>query len=159
MSSTLILVEVEKLQEHITKAVEDNCSTPLIYVSLNKPHESVDASLKERGIDTKKIFFIDCLTNEQKSEEVILVNPTQLDKLNQVIDLFIKEIPGKKALIVDALSTLLIYNNENKVALFVKEVTEYAARKDVEIIALSPKTQGEELLNKIFNFFNVVNKK
>jgi archaellum biogenesis ATPase FlaH len=61
-------------------------------------------------------------------------------------------------LIIDALSTLLIYNNENKVAAFVKEITEYAQDYDVEVIALSPKTKGEELLNKIFNFFDEVKK-
>ena len=54
---------------------------------------------------------------------------------------------------------MLIYNNENRVAQFVKEITEYASQKDVEVIALSPKTKGEELLNKIFNFFDKVIKK
>jgi len=61
-------------------------------------------------------------------------------------------------LIIDALSTLLIYNNENKVAAFVKEVTEYASENEVQIVAFSPETKGEELLNKIFNFFDKVKK-
>jgi hypothetical protein len=51
---------------------------------------------------------------------------------------------------------LLIYNNENRVAIFMKEVTEYASDNDVHVIAFSPKTQGEELLDKIFNFFDKV---
>lgn len=87
------------------------------------------------------------------------LHPTDLKKLTAAIDTFIKDIPGKKFMLLDALSTLLIYNDENKVAQFVKEITEYAAEKDVEVFALSPKTKGEELLNKIFNFFDKVKKK
>jgi len=159
MASTLIITNVENLQDEINRIIKARGNIPLIYVSLNKDHESVEKYLKEQGLDVSKIFFIDCLTNEQKNKDVILVYPTQLDKLNLVINMFIKEISGKKVLLVDALSTLLIYNNENKVAQFVKSVTEYATRKEVEVIALSPKTQGEELLNKIFNFFDEVKKK
>ena len=70
-----------------------------------------------------------------------------------------KDIKGEKFLIIDALSTLLIYNDENKVAKFVKEITEYASQNDVDVIAFSPKTKGEELLNKIFNFFDKVKKR
>lgn len=62
-------------------------------------------------------------------------------------------------MIIDALSTLLIYNSENKVAKFVKEITECASKGNMEAIALSPKTKGKELLNKIFNFFDKVKKK
>jgi archaellum biogenesis ATPase FlaH len=62
-------------------------------------------------------------------------------------------------MIIDALSTLLIYNNENKVAKFVQEITDYASENQVYVVAFSPKTQGEELLNKIFNFFDKVEKK
>jgi len=79
--------------------------------------------------------------------------------LSEAIKQFIKDIPGEKYLVIDALSTLLIYNNENKVAIFVKEMTEYASEHDVKILAFSPKTQGEELLDKIFNFFDKVERK
>jgi len=38
------------------------------------------------------------------------------------------------------------------------EVTEYASKNDVTVVAFSPETKGEELLNKIFNFFDKVEK-
>jgi len=96
------------------------------------------------------------MTSKQVRDDVLHISPSELDKLNYAINTFIKDIKDKKFLIIDALSTLLIYNDENKVASFVKELIEYASNNEVEIIAFSPKTKGEELLNKIFNFFDKV---
>ena len=84
------------------------------------------------------------------------IAPDRLDLLDSAVGAFIEDITGKKFLVIDALSTLLIYNSEDSVARFVKKMTEYASEKDVQIVSLSPKTKGEELLNKIFNFFDKV---
>lgn len=100
-----------------------------------------------------RFFFIDCVTNEKTQEDVLHISPNDLEKLSYSINSFIKEIKGEKFLIIDALSTLLIYNSENKVAAFVKEVTEYASENDVEVTAFSPTTKGEELLNKDLQLF------
>ncbi len=70
---------------------------------------------------------------------------------------FIDNIQGEKYLIIDALSTFLIYSPENKVAGFIKEITEKSS-ENLKIIAFAPKTKGEELLEKIFNFFDEVEK-
>jgi archaellum biogenesis ATPase FlaH len=154
-----VIVSVENLQEEVNKVVEARSIMPGIYVSLNKTHESIEKILRKEKISIEKLFFIDCVTQEQKRGDVLHVHPTMLDTLSLAISTFIKDIPGKKFLVLDALSTLLIYNNEDKVAQFVKTITEFAAEKDVEVIAFSPKTKGEELLNKIFNFFDEVKKR
>ena len=156
MSSQLILTSVEELQESINSKVKSLGSIIGIYVSLNKTQKSTEDILKKSGVRTDKIFFIDCVTTEKSRDDVLHISPEQLDMLSNAIKEFIKEINGEKYLLIDALSTLLIYNNENKVAKFVKEVTECAADNNVKMIAFSPKTQGEELLNKIFNFFDKV---
>jgi archaellum biogenesis ATPase FlaH len=158
MSSLLIITSVENLQDEINKVLKEYENIPGVYVSLNKTQKSVENILKENKIKTDKLFFIDCVTSEKTREEVMHIPPNELDKLSYTINTFIKEIKERKFLIIDALATLLIYNNENKVAAFIKELTEYASANDVKIIALSPKTKGEELLNKIFNFFDKVKK-
>ena len=158
MASKLIIAPVEKLQERIIEIIKDYKDKIGIYVSLNKTQKSAEEILKKSNIDTKRLFFIDCVTLEQTKEEVLHIKPNDLDRLSYAINEFIKDIKEDKFLIIDALSTLLIYNNENKVAAFVKEITEYASQNNVEVIALSPKTKGEELLNKIFNFFDEVKK-
>jgi KaiC/GvpD/RAD55 family RecA-like ATPase len=158
MSSKLIIVSVEKMQNKIKETVRDLGNLPGIYVSLNKTHQSIEQSLIKENVDPKKLFFIDCVSSQRISEDVLYVHPTDLEKIKLAIKEFIKDIPGKKFLIIDALSTFLIYNDENKVAAFVQEINEYASRHQVDIIAISPITKGEELLTKIFNFFDEVKK-
>lgn len=159
MSSLLVITSVEKLQERISSTVRSFKNMPGIYVSLNKTQKSTESLLKKTGVDTDKMFFIDCVTTEKTRDDVLHVEPDQLGLLSTAINSFIKGIDGEKFLVIDALSTLLIYNSENDVAKFAKEVTEYAARNDVRVVAFSPRTRGEELLNKIFNFFDRVEKK
>jgi archaellum biogenesis ATPase FlaH len=158
MVSLLIIAPVESLQKEINQTVQSFKGKPGIYVSLNKTHKSTQDILKKEGISIENLFFIDCVTSEKIIPDVLNIPPTQLGQLSYAILSFIKELEGKKFLLIDALSTLLIYNEENKVAQFVKEITEYASENNVEVIALSPKTKGEELLNKIFNFFDKVKK-
>ena len=72
-----------------------------------------------------KIEFVPIVNlpkDDNVKEDTLHISPSNLDNLSYAIGDFIKEIPGKKFLIIDALSTLLIYNPENKVATFVKEV-------------------------------------
>jgi len=159
MTSLLVITSVEKLQTSINSLVKSFKNIPGIYVSLNKTQKSIENILKQNGINTNKLFFIDCVTSEKTRDDVLHIVPDQLDLLSSAINAFMKDIKGEKFLIVDALSTLLIYNDENKVAKFVKEITEYASQNDVKVIAFSPETKGEELLNKIFNFFDKVEKK
>ena len=127
-----------------------------IYISLNKTQKSVEDIFKKSGINTRRIFFIDCVTSKKTRDDVLHIAPDRLDLLDSAVGAFIEDITGKKFLVIDALSTLLIYNSEDSVARFVKKMTEYASEKDVQIVSLSPKTKGEELLNKIFNFFDKV---
>ncbi len=159
MTSLLIITSVEKLQYSVNSVVKSFKNIPGIYVSLDKTQKSTENILKKARINTNKLFFIDCVTSEKIRDDVLHIAPDQLDLLSSAISTFIKDIKGKKFLILDALSTLLIYNDENKVAKFVKEITEYASQNDVKVVAFSPKTKGEELLNKIFNFFDEVKKK
>jgi len=154
MQSKLIIVPVEKLEK--TKIeVTSSFKTPGIYVSLNKSVKGLKQLFEKNNVSMNKIFFVDCL-NSIVDSKILSIHPTQLDKLEYAIKTFIDEISGEKFLIIDALSTLLIYNSENRVAAFVKEIINYAKGHEVEFIALSPKTKGEELLNKIFDFFDMV---
>lgn len=158
MTSTLIITSVEKIQKEINKIINSNSDTPGIYVSLNKTQESVTQLLNKDKINTSKLFFIDLVATENSNENVVYIKPNNLSDLSYAIKTFIKRITNEKYLIIDSISTLLIYNTENKVADFVKKITSYASANNVKVFALSPKTKGEELLEKIFNFFDDVKK-
>jgi len=156
MTSLLIITPAERLQEKLKDIVKSFKDIPGIYVSLNKTQKSTEEIFRKSGINTKKLFFIDCVTSQKTRDDVLHIASDRLDLLDSAVSAFIKDIKGKKFLIIDALSTLLIYNNENSVAKFVKKMTEYASENDVQVVALSPETKGEELLKKIFNFFDKV---
>lgn len=159
MASLLIITPVEKLQEKANYIVKSFRDIPGIYVSLNKTQKTIEEILKKSGIGTKKLFFIDCVASKETREDVLHIASDRLDLLGSAVDSFIKNIKGEKFLVIDALSSLLIYNSENSVAKFVKNMIGYASENNVQIVALSPKTKGEELLNKIFNFFDRVEEK
>ena len=156
MASLLIIIPVEKLQEKANCIVKSFKDMPGVYVSLNKTQKSMEEIFRKSGINTKKLFFIDCVTSKKTRDDVLNIAPYRLDLLDSAVGAFIKNIKGEKFLVIDALSILLIYNSEDSVARFVKKMTEYASENNVHIVALSPKTKGEELLNKIFNFFDKV---
>lgn len=158
MGSVLTITSVENLQKNIDKTVKSFEGTPGIYVSLNKTQTSTEDHLVKQKIDVEKLFFIDCVTDEKTKEDVLHIPPDNLGMLSTAIREFINDIQGSKFLVIDALSTLLIYNSNDDVAKFAKEVTEFASANDVKVVAFSPKTKGEELLDKIFNFFDKVKK-
>lgn len=159
MTSLLVLTSAEKLQNEINSAIKSFRDIPGVYVSLNKSQKSIENILRKAGINTDELFFIDCVTTEKTRSNVLHIAPDQLHLLSPAIHASMENIKGEKFLIVDALYILLTYNNENDVAKFVKAVTEYASRDDVKIVAFSYKTGGGELLNKIFSFFDNVEKR
>jgi len=158
MASILIVSSVERLQKEILTEIK-SLKCPGMYVSLNKSQKSTAAFLRKGGVNTKKLFFIDCMTDAARSGGVLHIAPDRLDLLAAAINAFMADIKGKRFVLVDALATLLIYNDENKVAKFVQDITEHASEIDAIVVAFSPKTKGEELLKKVFNFFDKVVKK
>jgi len=158
MTSTLTLISVNKLQQEINKTLKSFNGNTGIYISLNKTQKKIEEILKKEKINIKKLFFIDCVTSNKTKDDVLHISPDRLDLLNSAINSFIKDIKGQKFLILDALSSLLIFNNENKVADFIKEITQEASQNHTNVIAFSPQTKGKELLNQIFDYFDEVKK-
>jgi len=154
MKSLLVVVPVAQLLQKVVDVV-GSVEDSVIYVSLNKTAEGMKI-IFAKGKDVPNMFFIDCINHEKKSEDILHINPNELEKLDYAIRLFKDEIEGKKVIVLDALSTLLIYNSENKVAAFVEKVVDYAREEGVSVLAFTPKTEEEELLTKVFNFFDEV---
>ena len=156
MTSMLILSSMERLQDRINSAVKSYENTSGIFISLDKPQKCTEDILRGEGIDISKFFFIDCVTAEKTRDDTLHIAPNRLNELSSVIITFIKEVGGSKVLIIDSLFILLIYNRSEEFEKFIKRITEYASENNVSVVAFSPKTKGEELLNKIFNFFDEV---
>jgi len=156
MSSLLIVTSVDRLQPQINAVVRALNNMPGAFISLNKTQRSTEQAISSAGVGTDKIFFIDCVTSEKTREDVLHLPPDALNMLAAAIGEFVQDVKGQKYILVDSLPTLLIYNSSAKVAQFVKQLTDFASRPDVNLIAFSPKTKGEDLLNMVYNFFEKV---
>lgn len=161
--SALAISSVEKVQSSVYDIIslfvrED---IPGVFMCLNKPHSSVKQNLDERKINTDKIFFIDCITRalgEKKEGENVLhvQSPADLTGLSIAVTEFLQKIPGSKFMIIDALTTFLIYNQENLVVKFVKSITEQSSKFGVKTVILTPEPRGGNMINKISLFFDKI---
>lgn len=100
-----------------------------IYITLNRPYASLIKILEQNNIKTDNLFFLDCITKTvgaEKEQEncLFLESPQNLTQLAIAIDEIAKAMPMKnKFLFIDALSTLLIYNQAGTVAKFLHFIT------------------------------------
>lgn len=97
-----------------------------IYITVNKPYQSLAQLFNENKINVEKIFFIDCITKTvggkpQITENCLFIaSPQNLTELGVALAQAMEIMKGKpnKFLILDSLSTLLVYNNAGTVARF-----------------------------------------
>jgi hypothetical protein len=107
-----------------------------IYITVNKPYNTLVKLLKDNGIDTDKIFFIDCISRtvslpkglnmpEEKIKEadncLYIASPSRLTELGIALSQALSAMKTyeDKFLFLDSLSTLLIYNELPTIARFV----------------------------------------
>jgi hypothetical protein len=112
----------ETLKEIVSAALEKHGS--LCYISLNKPYNSVISYLEKNGVGSENIIFIDAVTKkiESDSEQVIYVSsPTALTEINITMNKVL-EAGGIKVVLIDSISTLLLYTEESVVLKFVHSI-------------------------------------
>jgi hypothetical protein len=96
-----------------------------IIVSASRPYTNLVAVYEKGGIDTKKVFIIDCVTKASSVEPKEAANVAYLDSVSDLttmslaINNAIETIEGKKFVFLDSISTMLIYNRPDIFAKFV----------------------------------------
>lgn len=103
---------------------------PGVYVTINKPLESLKSSLGKENISYKNVFFVDAitkLTSDSVSEEprfVFVDSPKNLIDISVAIENAVQRIKSEKPfIIVDSLNTLLVYNKPPVVEKFVHSIS------------------------------------
>ena len=89
-----------------------------VYITISRPYSYLSKVLKERGINTKNLLFIDCIScmaGEMPGERercIFIESPTSLEEITMYIDRLFEQVKTPdKFLFLDSLSTLLIYNS------------------------------------------------
>jgi len=122
----LLIVDLKSYQTCIVETVRlmQSLRGFGVYFTVNKPFADLSQHLSSKSIDSSKIFFIDAISSilERSGQDspgaAFLDSPTDLIEVNNAIS---KSLSAKKAgfVLVDSLSTLLLYNKPMAVERFV----------------------------------------
>ena len=130
----LALIDPVRYQDALVELVKYfTTKTPRgIYVSLNKPFAVLSKALDKAGVHTGSLFFVDAITNVPSASEgpvaSCLGSGVGLSNLCIGISKAISRFSEDKFLLLDSLSTLLIYNDAKAVAKFSHLLTEKMRR-------------------------------
>ncbi len=119
-------VDYQRTNTEILKVLANEENLPGVYITVNKPYQTMKRILKEEGVTTDQLFFIDCISKtsgmeiDSKDNSVFyLDSPENLTGIGVAMGEAIRRIPGEdKFLFMDSLSTLLIYRSVGTVAKF-----------------------------------------
>ncbi|MFH1066125.1 MAG: hypothetical protein V1734_06470 [Nanoarchaeota archaeon] len=160
-TSALFIMKAEGLQGGLEQTIKLFTGKKMsgACICLNKSYKTLKAQLESKKINTKNLLFIDALTgnkNEAKtSENVVLVsNPAELTSISLAAVSFAKGNKGNKFIVIDALSTLLIYNQANSIAKFIMKIISLTTSDDLSLVVLTTESKGSTLINKIEPFFD-----
>ncbi len=165
----LVLAPSDRIQEvnvEILKNFLNKKDTSCIYVTVAKPYKTIIKSLEKNGIKPDKLFFVDCATglatgNEevQRSGNAIFCPPQMLSDISIAMSNFVDSIPKKenKTLILDTLSTLMLYNNAETVGKFMHAVTGKLRNWGVKSVILTMEEETDkEIISQISQFVDKV---
>ena len=98
----------------------------IIYLSLNRPSESIIGALKEIDVNTEKFLFVDAVNKGVKPDiayhNVVFINsPQDFEKFNIELNQIIEK-EKFECLLFDSLSTLLIYHDDTTTVKFIHDL-------------------------------------
>ena len=149
---------------YVIKILVNSLGLSGIYVTINRPYGSLVETLKRNGIDTEKLFFIDCITRtvggkpEVTENCLFIASPQNLTELGLALAQAMEMMKerGNKFLLLDSLSTLLIYNNTETVARFSHFLTTKIRLSKLKGIFLLVEREDEDLLSTVSQFCDKV---
>ncbi len=162
-SIELHLISATKYFEGIIEILREHKAESVVYVTTNKPYQVLMNMLKEKKVNTKKMFFVDCISKNigEKSEDidncVFLESMQSLTSISIAIHESTEQLKGKKMLLIDSLSILLMYNDAHTVAKFTNFVMNKMRGLDVNTIVIALESDSEkEILREIATYADTI---
>jgi KaiC/GvpD/RAD55 family RecA-like ATPase len=164
MKGTTSIIVKENLKEYnllnvyLLKKFSDK-GTPGVYVTLNKSLTALNAFLEKEQIDTSKNIFIDAISRltgakeAQGSSFVYVDSPKNLIEINMAIEEAVEGMNAKKIfVIIDSVSTLLVYNKEKSVEKLVHSLTGKMKDWNAQAIFVAVESTNMEIINTLTQF-------
>lgn len=161
----LATIEAKSYQEtnlEIIRHLTENEDIPGVYVTLNKPFETIKGVMKKAKIDTRMVIFIDGVTKLaggeiQKKENCLFIgSPEKLSDISIAMDQAVLALPDEKFVFFDSLSILLLYNHPKTVAKFIHFLASKMRVWRVRGIIVSlRKKEDDSLIKELLQFCDV----
>jgi len=148
------------LTHAVYEHMRDTSSNNWIYVTITKPYHVVK---KEMGtiLDTSGIFFIDCISRAAGIQTMdpqcyFLDSPAQLERLILEIVHFVKNQSDKEKtyIVLDAVSSLILYNDEILVTEFFTHLISNMNLFNAHTISLCLEEEMTDQMNKMLYLKN-----
>lgn len=123
----LLIVSAQKYLAVSMDVLKHYCNTEknsCVYVSVNKPYNTLMNIIEKNKINKDKLFVIDAITppyaqTKSVDNAIFIGNPKGLTDISISASSAVKNLPkGDRMLFFDSLSTLLIYNDVGSVTKF-----------------------------------------
>jgi len=143
----LLLVPGIDYNDIIIKVAQELSTKSVCYVTLNKTYNSLKELFSVNKDNMKNVFFIDAITktikSPEKSEGIEYVNaPGELTELSLAIT---KQIKKKYDYIIfDSLTTMLVYSNQNTVAMFLSSLVNGIKESGTKAVFYALKVKSQE---------------
>lgn len=127
-----------------------------VYIAVSSPNEQIAKILEENEVSADNLVFIDCISNmsgkANKSEgnTVFVENPSSLEEIGMYTDKVLARLPEPKFVVLDSVSSLLIYNNDRAVKEFIHfMINKMRLDRIGGVILTAEKKEADELIRTI----------
>ncbi|MCX6695843.1 MAG: hypothetical protein NTU61_06065 [Candidatus Altiarchaeota archaeon] len=170
ISKTIVyIIDAEKYFEGVINILsKDVVGNDIIYVTTNKPYGHLIRTLEKNGVKTDRIFFVDCISKyvgevqDNKDNCLFVDSPHSLTDMVIAVGVRLKSVEHKvekKILILDSLSTLLLYNDAKTVGQFSNFVINKMRQFNVDTIILALDTDMKtDIVRSIQSFADEIKK-
>jgi len=155
---------VDEVNRNILEYFANKKGAVCVYTTFSKPYKVVFKNLKKYKIDTKKIFFIDCVTPVSEfgeiniADKVVFCQPNSLTNISISITTALKNLPKDKSriLILDTISTLMLYNDKNTVIKFLHFLSGEVRRYGVKSLIFTLDEESDKsIISEVSRFCDV----
>ena len=161
MSSTSVLYAVPAADylNEVAKVVKANGKSNIIYVSTNRPADNITKVLKGYGAETENIFFIDCASHKACTQYdgtgkcICLESPSDIMGISIALTEASASSEGSKIVLLDSVSTMLIYNSEEVICKFFNFMINKMRVNDVSSVLFVLSTDMEKTAIKTIEMF------
>lgn len=157
--------KIQKITLDLLKYFLNNKKASCAYVTIAKPYKTIMNILTKNKIKTEQIIFIDCITSLslgtdlQRISNCIFCKPESLTNISIALTSALDSLPKyhERILILDTLSTLMLYNQSKSINAFMHILTGKLREMGIRLIILTLEEETDkEIISEMTQFCDKV---